>query len=81
MNGSRRTATTTRRAAIGTMDRVIGVAAYLLGLVALVVSIFRGWPECVVIVACYLVAYTYMRHMDDGPKDADEVDYNDCWRW
>lgn len=63
------------------MDRVIGAAAYLLGLVALVVSIFRGWPECVVIAACYLVGYTYMRRKDDEQKDADEVDYNDCWRW
>lgn len=81
MNGSRRTATTTRRAVIGTMDRGIDFAVYLLGLVALVVSIFRGWLECVVIVACYLVAYTYARHMDDEQKDADEVDYNDCWRW
>ncbi len=63
------------------MDRVIGFAAYFLGLVALVVSVIQGWPECVVIAACYLGAYTYMRHKDDEPKDADEVDFNECWRW
>lgn len=64
------------------MDRVIGFAAYFLGLVALVVCLFEGWPECVVIAACYLVAYTYARrYKDDEPKDADEVDFNECWRW
>lgn len=64
------------------MDRVIDFAAYLLGLVALVVSIIQGWPECVVIAACYLVGYTHMRRRKDvEPKDADEVDCNECWRW
>lgn len=63
------------------MDRVIGFAAYFLGLVALVVSVIQGWPECVVIAACYLVGYTYMRYKDVEPKDADEVDFNECWRW
>lgn len=63
------------------MNRVIDFAAYFFGSVALVVSIFQGWPECVVIAACYLVGYTYMRRKDDEPKDADEVDYNECWRW
>lgn len=63
------------------MDRVIGFAAYFFGSVALVVSVIQGWLECVFLVSCYLVAYTYMRHMDDEPKDADEVDYDNCWRW
>lgn len=63
------------------MDRVIDFAAYFLGLVALVVSLFHGWLECIVIVACYLGAYTYMRRKDVEPKDADEVDYDNCWRW
>lgn len=63
------------------MDRVIGFAAYFLGLVALVVCMFHGWLECVFLVSCYLGAYTYMRHKDDEPKDADEVDFNECWRW
>ena len=63
------------------MDRRIDFAAYFLGLVALVVCLFHGWLECVFLVSCYLVAYTYMRHMDDEPKDADEVDFNECWRW
>lgn len=64
------------------MDRRIDFAAYFLGLVALVVSVIQGWPECVVIAACYLVAYTYARrYKDDEPKDADEVDCNECWRW
>lgn len=63
------------------MDRVIGFAAYFLGLVALVVCIFEGWLECVFLVSCYLVGYTYMRRKDVEPKDADEVDFNECWRW
>lgn len=64
------------------MDRVIGFAAYFLGLVALVVCMFQGWLECVFLVSCYLVAYTYARrYKDDEPKDADEVDFNECWRW
>lgn len=63
------------------MDRVIDFAAYFFGSVALVVSVIQGWPECVVIAACYLVAYTHMRRKDVEPKDADEVDYNECWRW
>lgn len=64
------------------MDRVIGFAAYFLGLVALVVCLFQGWLECVFLVSCYLVAYTYARrYKDDEPKDADEVDFNECWRW
>lgn len=63
------------------MDRVIGFAAYFLGLVALVVCMFQGWLECVFLVSCYLVAYTYARrYKDDEPKDADEVDFNECWR-
>lgn len=36
------------------MDRVIDFAAYLLGLVALVVCMFHGWLECVFLVSCYL---------------------------
>lgn len=64
------------------MDRVIDFAAYFLGLVALVVCLFHGWLECVFLVSCYLVAYTYARrYKDDEPKDADEVDFNECWRW
>lgn len=64
------------------MDRVIDFAAYLLGLVALVVCMFHGWLECVFLVSCYLGAYTYARrYKDDEPKDADEVDFNECWRW
>lgn len=64
------------------MDRVIDFAAYFLGLVALVVCMFHGWLECVFLVSCYLVAYTYARRYKDvEPKDADEVDYNDCWQW
>lgn len=63
------------------MNRVIDFAAYFLGLVALVVCMFHGWLECVVIVACYLVAYTYMRPKDAGPKDADEADNNEHRRW
>lgn len=63
------------------MNRVIDFAAYFFGLVALVVCLFHGWLECVFLVSCYLGAYTYMRHKDDEPKDADEVDFNECWRW
>lgn len=63
------------------MDRVIDFAAYFFGSVALVVSVIQGWPECVFLVSCYLGAYTYMRHKDVEPKDADEVDFNECWRW
>lgn len=58
------------------MDRVIGFAAYFLGLVALVVSLCEGWLECVFITACYLGAFTYL-----GRKDADKVDCNEHRRW
>ena len=63
------------------MNRFIDFASYFFASVILVVCIFQGWPECVFVAACYLVGYTYLRGKDAEPKEADEVDYNECWRW